>query len=167
MRSGLLNTIPNANKQYFRSTGLCNVEDHRWRWDLSPILLYYGRFLMFISSRPHDDSAVGRNSAVKISSNPSASEPATSGFWHSASTNLGTASPSSRQRGRHKITNTQLSEGNFEEKEKLVTGPRWAPDTKTDWPTDFWTQINFNFFTLSLKMGSIYAFECEYSPSEL
>jgi hypothetical protein len=21
-------------------------------------------------------------------------------------------------------------------KEKLVTGPRWAPDTRTDWPTD-------------------------------
>jgi hypothetical protein len=34
--------------------------------------------------------------------------------------------------GATKITNTQLSEGNFEEKEKLVTGPRWAPDTKTD-----------------------------------
>jgi hypothetical protein len=43
--------------------------------------------------------------------------------------------PSSRQRGHYKI-NTQLSEGNFEEKEKLVTGHRWAPDTKTDWPTD-------------------------------
>jgi hypothetical protein len=38
--------------------------------------------------------------------------------------------------GATKITNTQLSEGNFKEKEKLVTGPRWAPDTKTDWPTD-------------------------------
>jgi hypothetical protein len=45
--------------------------------------------------------------------------------------------PSSRQRGRYKITNPQLSEGNFEEKEKLVAGPRWVPDTKTDWPTDF------------------------------
>jgi hypothetical protein len=31
--------------------------------------------------------------------------------------------PSSRQRGRYKITNTQLSEGNFKEKEILVTGP--------------------------------------------
>jgi hypothetical protein len=39
-------------------------------------------------------------------------------------------------RGRYKITNTQLSEGNFKEKEKLVTGPRWAPDTGSDWPTD-------------------------------
>jgi hypothetical protein len=25
---------------------------------------------------------------------------------------------------------------NFKEKEKLVAGPRQAPDTKTDWPTD-------------------------------
>jgi hypothetical protein len=40
------------------------------------------------------------------------------------------------RRGRYKITSTQLSEGNFEEKEKLATGPRWAPDTRTDWPTD-------------------------------
>jgi hypothetical protein len=26
--------------------------------------------------------------------------------------------------------------GNFMAKEKLVTGPRWAPDTGTDWQTD-------------------------------
>jgi hypothetical protein len=39
---------------------------------------------------------------------------------------------SSRQRGRYKIINPQLSKRNFEEKEKLVTGPRWA-------------QINFRF----------------------
>jgi hypothetical protein len=39
----------------------------------------------------------------------------------------------------------QLSERNFKEKEILVTGPRWAPDTKTDWPTDCQLQINFNF----------------------
>jgi hypothetical protein len=32
--------------------------------------------------------------------------------------------------------NTQMSEGNFKEKEKLDKGPRWAPDTKTDWPTN-------------------------------
>jgi hypothetical protein len=38
--------------------------------------------------------------------------------------------------GAAKITNPQLSEGNFTEKEKLVAGPRWAPDIKTDWPTD-------------------------------
>jgi hypothetical protein len=30
----------------------------------------------------------------------------------------------------------QLSDGNFKEKQKLVAGPRWVPDTKTDWPTD-------------------------------
>jgi hypothetical protein len=53
--------------------------------------------------------------------------------------------PSSRQRGRYKITKSQLSKANFKEKEKSVTGPRWAPDTKTDWPTDCWSQINFNF----------------------
>jgi hypothetical protein len=44
--------------------------------------------------------------------------------------------PSYRQRGRYKVTNPQLSKENFKEKEKLVTGPRWAPDTGTDWPTD-------------------------------
>jgi hypothetical protein len=27
----------------------------------------------------------------------------------------------------------QLSKGNL--KENLVAGPRWVPDTKTDWPT--------------------------------
>jgi hypothetical protein len=43
---------------------------------------------------------------------------------------------SSRQRGRYKITNPQLSDGNFKEKEKLVAGPRWAPDTRTDWLSD-------------------------------
>jgi hypothetical protein len=42
----------------------------------------------------------------------------------------------STSRGRYKITNPQLSKRNFKEKEKLVTGPRWARDTKTDWPTD-------------------------------
>jgi hypothetical protein len=35
-----------------------------------------------------------------------------------------------------KITNPQLSKENLKEKEKLVAGLRWAPDTKTDWPTD-------------------------------
>jgi hypothetical protein len=31
--------------------------------------------------------------------------------------------PSSRERGRYKITNPQLSKDNFKEKEKLVTDP--------------------------------------------
>jgi hypothetical protein len=39
-------------------------------------------------------------------------------------------------RGRYKITNPQMSKENFKEKEKFVTCPRWAPDTKTDWPTE-------------------------------
>jgi hypothetical protein len=43
---------------------------------------------------------------------------------------------SSRQRGRYKITNPQLSKANLKEKDKLVVDPRWVPDTKTDWPTD-------------------------------
>jgi hypothetical protein len=34
--------------------------------------------------------------------------------------------------GRYKITKPQLLKGNFEEKEKLVTGAKWAPDTRTD-----------------------------------
>jgi hypothetical protein len=49
---------------------------------------------------------------------------------------LCSSDPSSRQRGRYKITNPQLSKGNFKEKEKLVAGPKWAADTKTDWQTD-------------------------------
>jgi hypothetical protein len=44
--------------------------------------------------------------------------------------------PSSRQRGRYKIPKLQLSRGNFMAKEKFVIGPGWAPDTRTDWPTD-------------------------------
>jgi hypothetical protein len=40
--------------------------------------------------------------------------------------------PLVREGAAKKKTNTQLSEGNFKEKEKSVTGPRWAPDTKTD-----------------------------------
>jgi hypothetical protein len=28
------------------------------------------------------------------------------------------------------------SNENLKEKEKLVSGPRWVPDTKMDWPTD-------------------------------
>jgi hypothetical protein len=44
--------------------------------------------------------------------------------------------PSSRQRGRYKITHPQLSKENIKDKEKLFAGPRWVHDTKTDWPTD-------------------------------
>jgi hypothetical protein len=40
--------------------------------------------------------------------------------------------PSSRQRGRYNITNSSCLEENLKEIEKLVAGPRWAPDTKTD-----------------------------------
>jgi hypothetical protein len=39
--------------------------------------------------------------------------------------------PTSRQRGRYKITNNNFLKENLKEKEKLVVGPRWAPDTKT------------------------------------
>jgi hypothetical protein len=49
--------------------------------------------------------------------------------------------PSSRQRGRYKVTNPQLSKKNFKEEEKLVTSPRWVPDTKTECRSQF----NFNF----------------------
>jgi hypothetical protein len=44
--------------------------------------------------------------------------------------------PSSRQRGRYKITNSQLSKENLKDKKKICRGTRWLPDTKTDWPTD-------------------------------
>jgi hypothetical protein len=49
-----------------------------------------------------------------------------------------------------------MSEGNFKEKEKLATGPRWAPDTKTDWPTDCRSQINFNFIFNFSDMLSVF-----------
>jgi hypothetical protein len=35
----------------------------------------------------------------------------------------------------------------YMEKEKLVTGPKWAPDTKTDWRTDCRSYINFTSVT--------------------
>jgi hypothetical protein len=38
-----------------------------------------------------------------------------------------------------------MCEKDFKEKEKLVAGPRWAPDNKTDWPIDCRSSINFNF----------------------
>jgi hypothetical protein len=44
--------------------------------------------------------------------------------------------PSSRQRGRYNITNSNCLKENLKEIEKMVAGPRWAPDTKTDWPTN-------------------------------
>jgi hypothetical protein len=44
--------------------------------------------------------------------------------------------PSSLTRGRYKIPNRNCLKEKLKEKEKLVAGPRWAPDTKTDWPTD-------------------------------
>jgi hypothetical protein len=37
------------------------------------------------------------------------------------------------------ITNPQLSRENFKEKEKLVTYPRWWPDTRKNCPTDHWS----------------------------
>jgi dipeptidyl aminopeptidase/acylaminoacyl peptidase len=40
--------------------------------------------------------------------------------------------PSSRQRVRYKITNRNSLKENVKEEEKLVAGPRWAPDTKTE-----------------------------------
>jgi hypothetical protein len=50
---------------------------------------------------------------------------------------LKTTDPTTRQRGRPTSTNPKLSKNNQREKgEKLVSCPRWVPDTKTDWPTD-------------------------------
>jgi hypothetical protein len=37
---------------------------------------------------------------------------------------------------REEITNRNCLKENLKEKEKLVAGPSWAPETKTDWPTD-------------------------------
>jgi hypothetical protein len=34
------------------------------------------------------------------------------------------------------ITNRNCLKENIKENEKLVVGPRWAPDTKSDWPID-------------------------------
>jgi hypothetical protein len=45
---------------------------------------------------------------------------------------LQTADPSSRQRGRPKPTNPQLSDNN----QVLVVSPKWVLCSKTDWPAD-------------------------------
>jgi hypothetical protein len=45
---------------------------------------------------------------------------------------LQTADPSSRQRGRSKPTNPQLSDNN----QDLVVSPKWVLSSKTDWPAD-------------------------------
>jgi hypothetical protein len=39
----------------------------------------------------------------------------------------------------------ELPKEDLKEKEKLVAGPRWVPDTKTDWPIDCLSLFNFNF----------------------
>jgi hypothetical protein len=44
--------------------------------------------------------------------------------------------PSSRQRVRYNIPNSNCLKENLKEIAKFVAGPRWAPDSKTDWPTD-------------------------------
>jgi hypothetical protein len=44
--------------------------------------------------------------------------------------------PTSCQRGRYNKTNSNCLKENLKETEKLVAGPRWVPDTKTDWPTN-------------------------------
>jgi hypothetical protein len=45
--------------------------------------------------------------------------------------------PTSRQRGCLTSTNLKLSKKySKREREKLVAGPRWVPDTRTDGPTD-------------------------------
>jgi hypothetical protein len=49
------------------------------------------------------------------------------------------------KRGRYKITNNNRLKNNLKEKEKLVAGPKWAPDIKTDWPTDCRSQCDFDF----------------------
>jgi hypothetical protein len=48
---------------------------------------------------------------------------------------LKSTDPTSRQRGRPTSTNRNCQKKN-REREKLVAGPRWVPDTKKDWPTD-------------------------------
>jgi hypothetical protein len=50
---------------------------------------------------------------------------------------LSTTDQSSRQEGRPTLTNPQLSDSS----RNMVMGPRWVPDTKTDWPTDRTSRI--------------------------
>jgi hypothetical protein len=58
--------------------------------------------------------------------------------------------PFSRQRGRYKLTNRNCLKENLKENEKLVAGPRWAPDTKTDWPTGNVTSTSTSKCCISL-----------------
>jgi hypothetical protein len=46
-----------------------------------------------------------------------------------------------RSEGSPHQTNPQLSDSN----QNLVMGPRWVPDTKTDWPTDRRSIISFSY----------------------
>jgi hypothetical protein len=51
-----------------------------------------------------------------------------------------------------------LSKENFKEKEKLVAGPRWVPDTKTDWLTVGPNLTStFHQKTVTLKIIEMYA----------
>jgi hypothetical protein len=45
----------------------------------------------------------------------------------------------------YNITNSNCLQENLKEKEKLVAGPRWAPDAKTNWRTDCWSKCDFDF----------------------
>jgi hypothetical protein len=50
---------------------------------------------------------------------------------------LKSTDPTSRQRGCPTTIDSQLSKNTQREKgEKLVEGPRWVPDTRTDWLAD-------------------------------
>jgi hypothetical protein len=62
--------------------------------------------------------------------------------------------------------NSQLSKENFKEKKKLVTGLRWGPDTKTDWPTDCRSYYNSDLADVSFETQCVWGvpgLSCSYA----
>jgi hypothetical protein len=50
---------------------------------------------------------------------------------------MSTTAEDHQQQQSYKVPNRNCLNEKLKEKEKLVADPRWAPDTKTDWPTDY------------------------------
>jgi hypothetical protein len=60
----------------------------------------------------------------------------------------GPTDPSSRQGGRPTSTNPQLSESNI----NLFMGPKWVPDTKTDWPLNIGRNVTLTWVVQWLRL---------------
>jgi hypothetical protein len=81
--------------------------------------------------------------------------------------------PTFHQRGHYKITSQQLSKENLKEREELVASPRWAPDTKTDWPLTVGGNVTLTLDTpvtilnYSLLYGTLTNTQLQYTALSL